>query len=189
LQEKLENLNKKSKKVKAAYNEASKNRLEMENKVSDNQIEVGSLIAELAKDIGNHLEDMNVWKVFLKQKTTYASENIQNLTRTELEELGYDETFTELENKLEVENAMLVSMYQEQLNILLQTQKTQTFNRAPKKGRAIKAGTSRPLPKGEQEVEPVQVKPDARKKRDRKSSVDTKEEPPIDKKKKRKRST
>jgi len=52
--------------ARAAFDEAYAKRLEMENTVSDNQVLVGSRISTLAKDIGNHVEDMNVWKVFFE---------------------------------------------------------------------------------------------------------------------------
>jgi len=140
LQEKLNSLYAKKEKGENELAEAAKKRLDMEIQVSDSQVLAGGLISTLAQDVAQHVEDMNVWKVFLKQKTSYLSETVQLDTRSEFEDLGYDESFNEFEKKLEAENNALMALLEEQILILNETKKTASnFNRE-KKARNVRAG-------------------------------------------------
>eukprot|EP01129_Flabellula_baltica_P003289 TRINITY_DN13082_c0_g1_i1.p1 TRINITY_DN13082_c0_g1~~TRINITY_DN13082_c0_g1_i1.p1 ORF type:complete len:634 (-),score=193.27 TRINITY_DN13082_c0_g1_i1:45-1910(-) len=129
----LEDLKEKKGEMQQAFDEARTERQALEDTVCKDQEDVGASIAQLSNRLVQHVENMNVLKVFQKQKTTYTSETIQALTIKELEEVNYEESLNAINDKLEAENDILKALFEEQLLILQETQKQNTFNRGNQK--------------------------------------------------------
>jgi len=181
LRKKLKELREKREEVQTEFDEASQKRLDMEKMVSDNQMKTGRLLANLSEDITTHVEDMNAWKILLKQKTSYVAETIQQDTKAEFEELGYDESYTEFEKKLVAENELLAAMLSDQMAMLGEMKKAA-------------AGFMRNNVSGSRKTRQVRAPPSTddknstKKKRDRKSQQITTVSGSTDKRKKKRKS-